>query len=45
MVEEGFLSASNRKLVKVAADPEEALLLIEEPVQKSEAKWLSEGQN
>lgn len=45
MVDEGFLSASNRKLVKVAADPEEALLLIEEPVQKSEAKWLSEGQN
>ncbi|MGL5891973.1 MAG: TIGR00730 family Rossman fold protein [Bacteroidia bacterium] len=44
MVEEGFLSASNRKFVKVAADPEEALIRIEEPVQKSEATWLKDGQ-
>jgi uncharacterized protein (TIGR00730 family) len=44
MVEEGFLSAANRKMVKVAPDPETALLLIEEPVQKAEAIWLNNKQ-
>jgi uncharacterized protein (TIGR00730 family) len=45
MVEEGFLSARNRRFVQVADTPEAALELVHQPPPQAEEIWLHPGQN